>query len=294
MSNLRNSENPFIQRLTEQSQARRSKRLQQTKTKRIANQHREYVGENHQISIDEVKIDNPYKSKNPKFSKDPNPYKQQEKFQRHTFAKFVNTYELDLMFFTYNPDLQQAIYLVLINVNTRFAHVVLIPDKTKDSIKRAISKLIYYGLKITNIRYDGELALSSDEMKEFWNSMNVNFYQSKSKFTNKNRIVDRFIRTLRDLYFNSVGTKKLSYEKQHNMIQQLVTVYNNTEHSTLGKKPAEMTYEDEYQYIEQMEQLNRIQKQKQSKEGLRGPDNCPRITVLQFIFRTSKIFFFYK
>ena len=231
MSNLRNFQNPFQQRTDEQIQLRRSRRLQNTQTKRKQIQQRNYVGENHEIALENVTIDNPYKTKNPVFRKDLNPVKQQEKLQRHTFAKQVNSYELDLMFFTYNEKFDPAIYLVLININTRFAQIVLIPNKDVESIKRAISKLIYYGLKITNIRYDGELALNSQEMKKFWTEMNINFYRSTSKFTNKNRIVDRFIRTLRDLYFNTVGTKKMSYEKQHDVMQQIVTIYNNTEHS---------------------------------------------------------------
>lgn len=260
--------NQLDEKKIEDSNRRRSRRLQQTESKRLAEAQKRYVGENHQIDIDDVKIDNPYKTKNTAFSKDLNPNKQQEKLQRPTFAKHVNSYELDLMFFNFNKKMQPAIYLVLININTRFAHIVLIPDKSTESVKRAISKLIYYGTKITNIRYDGELALESQDMKDFWNLMNVNFCRSTSKYTNKTRIVDRFIRTLRDLYFNTVGDKSVSFEKQHDILQQLVTIYNNTEHSSIGMKPAEMTYADEYKYIETMTKMCNVQRQKQVKEGL--------------------------
>lgn len=290
MSNLRSSQNPFLQRLNEQSELRRSRRIQESQKKRASASQRMYVGENHQISMNQVKIDNPYKTKNNVFQKDINPEKQQDKFQRHTFAKYVNSYELDLMFFTYNPNFEAAIYLVLININTRFAYIVLIPDKSVESIKRAISKLIYYGMKITNIRYDGELALNSLEMQEFWRMLNINFYRSTSKFTNKNRIVDRFIRTLRDLYFNSVGNKKLSYEKQHNQMQQIVTIYNNTKHSSTGLNPAEMTYEQEYEYIKTMTQLNKIQRQKQAKEGLFDFEPGDKILIYLDLSKTSEGF----
>lgn len=229
---------------------------------------KEYVGDSHQVALEKVTIANPYKTKNVTLERDLNPFKQQEKLQRHTFAKVVNSYELDLMFFEYNTNLDLATYLVLININTRFAYIVLISNNDVESIKRAISKLIYYGLDITNLRYDGELALNSKEMQEFWKSMNIEFFRSTSKYTNKTRIVDRFIRTLRDLYFNTVGNKKISREEQHDLLQQLVTIYNNTEHSSTGMKPAEMNYEQEYKYIETMTQLDKIQRQKQIKEGL--------------------------
>ena len=282
----RRFDNPFAKRENEQSNQRKNRR----QTKLVNDRQRRYVGENHQIPVDEITIENPYKTKNPVLMKDLNPSKQQEKLQRHTFAKVVNSYELDLMFFTYNTNLEPAIYLVLININTRFAHIVLIPDKSVESIKRAISKLIFYGAKITNVRYDGELALNSKDMQEFWSLMNINFYRTTSKFTNKTRIVDRFIRTLRDLYFNSVGSKKLSHEKQHDLMQQLVTIYNNTEHSSTGMKPAEMTYEQEYKYIETMTRMNNLQRQKQIKEGLYEFEEGDPIKIYLDKSKTDKAF----
>lgn len=268
MSNLRNVRNPFEERIKEQSALRRSRRLENLSSKRFINSHKNYVGENHQIPIENITISNPYKTKNNTIFKDLNPYNQETKLKRYTYSKYINSYELDLMFFTYNNNLEQAIYLVLININTRFVYIVLIPDKSIESIKRAIYKLIYYGLKITHVRYDGEGALNSQEMKEFWENINVNVHRSTSKFTNKSRIVDRFIRTLRDLYFNTVGNKNISYENQHTLMQELVTYYNNTPHSTTGIKPTEMTYQQEYEYIDTMNKLTNIQKQKQYKEGL--------------------------
>ena len=286
----RKDQNPFLTRKSEQENTRRARRNEQLEFKRLVNKQREYVGENHQIEFADVKIDNPYKTKNPVLTKDLNPIKQQEKFQRHTFSKYVNSYELDLMFFTYNEKFQPTIYLVLININTRFAYIVLITDKETETIKRAISKLIYYGAKISHVRHDGEKSLESPDMKKFWREMNINYYSSTSKFTNKNRIVDRFIRTLRDLYFNSVGTKKLSYEKQHDVMQQIVTYYNNTEHSSTGIKPAEMTYEQEYKYIETMTRMDKMQRQKQSKEGLYNFKKGDKIKVYLDMSKTSESF----
>ena len=282
--------NPLDEKRIEDETRRRSKRLQLQESRRRAAAQKQYVGENHQIDIDAVTIDNPYKTKNVTFSKDLNPNKQQEKLQRPTFAKYVNSYELDLMFFNYNKKFQAAIYLVLININTRFAYIVLIPDKSAESVMRAISKLIYYGAKIANIRYDGEMALDSRDMKDFWNMMNVNFYRSTSKYTNKTRIVDRFIRTLRDLYFNTVGDNNISHEKQHEILQQLVTIYNNTEHSSIGMKPAEMTYQQEYEYIKTMTNLNKVQRQKQVKEGLYELKYGDKIQIYLDTSKTSEAF----
>ena len=269
---------------------RRSKRLQENFSTRSAKQQKDYVGENHQVSIAEVQISNPYKTKNESFAKDFNPSKQQKKLQRPTFSKQVNSYELDLMFFTFNKSLKPAIYIVLININTRFAYIVLIENKSVDEIKRGISKLIYYGAQILNIRYDGEMALESTTMKKFWSDMNINFYRSTSQYTNKTRIVDRFIRTLRDLYFNTVGSESVSYQKQHDIMQQLVTIYNHTEHSSTGMKPAEMTYEDEYKYIETMTELCKIQREKQFKEGLFSLEQGDPIKIYLDESKTSNAF----
>ena len=150
--------------------------------------------------------------------------------------------------------------------------------------------MIYYGAQILNIRYDGEMALESAAMKKFWSDMNINFYRSTSQYTNKTRIVDRFIRTLRDLYFNTVGSKSVSYQKQHDIMQQLVTIYNHTEHSSTGMKPAEMTYEDEYKYIETMTELCKIQREKQFKEGLFSLEQGDPIKIYLDESKTSNAF----
>jgi hypothetical protein len=253
-------------------------------------QQKEYVDENHQIEIQKVEIENPYKTNNSTFPKDLNPKKQQKKFQRPTFSKYVNSYEIDLGFFKYNEKLTHSIYLVLININTRFVYIVPIADKTTESIKKGISNLIYYGKKITNVRYDREMGLNSEEMKKFWKSMDINFYRTTSKYTNRTRIVDRFIRTLRDLYFNTVGIENLNYKEHHEIIQQIVTIYNNTKHSSIQMKPSEMNYSKEYKYIARMKEISKKQRRKQYEEGLYDFKNGDRIKIFLNVKKTSKVF----
>ena len=51
------------------------------------------------------------------------------------------------------------------------------------------------------------------------------------------------IRTIRDMYYtwhSSTNFKKIDTQKQHDILQQLVTIYNNTYHTSIKMKPVEM------------------------------------------------------
>ena len=231
-------------------------------------------GDNHELSLDDVKINNPFKTKikNPNaiYIKDANPKIKQKQFQRPYFSPDINSYECDLVFISNNDNLKQNVYLFLININTRYLYILLLHNKDQQSILRAFQKLIYYGLRINSIRFDDESSFNSSLMKRYFEKMNINVYHNSSPYINKNRIVDRVIRTIRDMYYSwheSVNFKKIDAQKQHNILQQLVTIYNNTYHTSIKMKPVEMTYELEYEYINKCKQKL---KQIQDKQRLNG------------------------
>ena len=231
-------------------------------------------GDNHEISFEDVTLMNPFKTKikNPdsNYIKDSRPKIKQKQFQRPYFSPEINSYECDLVFISNNEKLKSNVYLFLININTRYLYILLLHNKDQESIRRAFQKLIYYGLRINSIRFDDESSFNSAVMKRYFESHNISVYHNSSPYINKNRIVDRVIRTIRDMYYtwhSSVNFKKIDAQKQHNILQQLVTIYNNTYHTSIKMKPVDMDYELEYKYIEKCQQkLNKI-KQKQYSEG---------------------------
>ena len=143
-------------------------------------------------------------------------------------------------------------------------------NKDQLSIERAFRKLIYYGLRINSIRFDDESSFNSDLMKRFFDNHNISVYHNPSPYINKNRIVDRAIRTIRDMYYTWYESKKfeqIDVTKQHDILQQLVTIYNNTYHTSIKMKPVEMTYDLEYEYIDRCQKKLELIKSKQSLNG---------------------------
>jgi hypothetical protein len=84
--------------------------------------------------------------------------------------------------------------------------------------------------KITSIRGDDDLSFSG-VFQEFLQTHNIKYFFSGSKYTNKNRVVDRVIRTIKD----GVGLDRelLLFPS---IVQKIVNYYNNTPHSAYKNK----------------------------------------------------------
>ena len=214
-------------------------------------------------SLRSKKKQNVVKEEEQPITNDLNPKAMQKKYQRPYFSPIFNSYEADLAFITTNEKFRQSIYLFLVNINTRYLYILQLTDKETSTLKHSFEKLIFYGLRINSIRFDGECGLNSKSMLKYFEDNDIKVYSNSSAYINKNRIVDRVIRTIRDMYEtylrkNKIDFKKITLTKEENILQQLVTIYNNTYHRSIGKAPSQMTYEDELKYIQS--------KQKQIKE----------------------------
>ena len=238
------------------------------------------------LDLDDVTIEYPFKSKvkynsikdqlvNKKFNPTPdsNPIKQQRKFQRPYYSpKFLN-WEADLVFFTSKTH-KPITYMFVINVNTKFLYVIYLSNKTEDEMINAFMNLLHMksnnvqcpnGIRINGLRFDGESALNSKRMKTFYDKNNINVYSNSSSYINKNRIVDRVIRTIRTA-FDSLDCKNLGITKHRSIMQQIVSLYNNTIHKSTGLKPIEMTFEDELEFIKNKDSELKQQLSKQTDE----------------------------
>ena len=154
---------------------------------------------------------------------------------------------------------KKYIYLVAININTRYAMIemtnisvsdenesqerILSKDaKTTSSYLRALKKMIDE-VKIMNpIRHltgDGEGAFKSNLAKKFYEQYNITFHPvTRMKIEGKKGtdplhsslgLVDRFIRTIRDMLFNA------ELQITPLAIKEMVRQYNNAPHTTLSK-----------------------------------------------------------
>ena len=176
------------------------------------------------------------------------------------------TYIVDFMFD------DKLVYLVAINVNTRYGMIELTnitnddgdvlkeEDNTSDvtevlrsnakntiSYLRALEKMIRE-VSLTNpikhLNGDGEGAFSSNLAKAFYQERGITFHPApRMLIVDKKKekgykteplhgslaLVDRFIRTLRDMTFNA------GYKLTPLVLKEMVRQYNNAPHSTLSK-----------------------------------------------------------
>ena len=123
---------------------------------------------------------------------------------------------------------------------------------------------------MSNLRSDGEKGLNGEKMRNFLKENRIKFFSSGSLYTNKNRIVDRVIRTIRDMYLTRFGRDKVSPSDHYKRILQLASIYNNTYQREIKMAPIEMqkNYEKELNYINQKKnELAEVLK-RQSNDGL--------------------------
>jgi hypothetical protein len=124
-------------------------------------------------------------------------------------------------------------YLMIININTKFAVVYPVKHNYKPSSPFTIYCLkdLMKRYEITNIRGDKDPAFSGELFRGFLKANNIKPYFTPSRFTNENRVVDRAIKTIRD----GVGAdpELLLY---YPIVAKMVYFYNNTPHSAYKNK----------------------------------------------------------
>jgi hypothetical protein len=217
------------------------------------------------------------------------------RFQRPYFSPHFNSYEMDYVntgkFYDTNNRAKLQNYLFVININTKYLISIPLPTGAAPSIDRTIEALSQvfvklYPKKIGSLRGDGDTAFGSTDYNsdiidvhkiskrkqelflDFLRSNGVErLYLSSSKFTNKNKCIDRAIRTIRDM----IGLKTIRLLNPE-IIQNIIDIYNNTPHSAYLHKytPKEVqnNLEIEAAYIRfQTERSNEIVKQ-QEESGL--------------------------
>ena len=187
------------------------------------------------------------------------PTKENKKYYLH-MAAARGTYLIDLMF------TGKIVYLVAINVNTRKAYVeptnIIATDeddadikvKTKDAkttraYLTALTNMIKDGMKVKHLRGDGEKAFNSNIAKAAYIDLKIDFKTverleigTKAPFEYVNKkaktdpmhgslgLIDRLIRTLRDMAYNL----KIGIIQPQDM-KKILWNYNNAPHKFLSK-----------------------------------------------------------
>lgn len=159
-------------------------------------------------------------------------------YKKEHGKKHVNvpgTWMFDLMYFSNfgkkNIDeskehaYKQVIYLVGINVNTRYAVGRKVKSKGVEDLIPAFEDLVKHELKnkIKLLIFDGEKAISSKKFEEFCKKYNINVKITYAGIHTQTAPIDRLCRTLRD-YFTKMFLSKVGEGYEYN-IPQVIEEY---------------------------------------------------------------------
>ena len=162
----------------------------------------------------------------------------------HIYSKVPNSFQMDT--FINDKSKGGKNYLMFINVNTRKAYAYEMKGKGADEVLNALNEFIHDVPNVVSILSDQDKAYLSYKVLTFMKEHNINYRTTQDNDHNKLGIINRFMRTIRDMRSRNMAD-----------IIDIVNAYNNIPHAALNNKsPNKFSEEDEQQYIESQESQN--------------------------------------
>ena len=150
----------------------------------------------------------------------------------HKAVSIPGAYIGDLMFPL--EDFQWTIFLILIEINTRKAYGLKIPNKDAETLitafENVFSDIVLDGKIIRSLRFDEEKSIRSKEFQNKLKQWKIQFQPIIHDQHTSTSIIDRLIATIRNIAFN-LG---IEIDSQEN-IDLILNYYNNAPHKTLSK-----------------------------------------------------------
>jgi uncharacterized protein YdaU (DUF1376 family) len=142
-------------------------------------------------------------------------------------------------------------FFIAINTNTKYAYAYKLTSKSATEILRVL-KLWWRdtGHKINSIRCDEEAGLDSHSVNAWFTRNKISVKSIVDQNHTSLSVVDRFIRTLRDMNTPTEKSTRTSANRKYRdftvkRMNKLLEIYNNTKHKTTGHKPSEMQADSE-------------------------------------------------
>ena len=163
-------------------------------------------------------------------------------YQIKIFSPVLNTWFMDLL--DNGKGNEPRYWHLFIGTNNRYAVSYPLNSKSAADVKRSLSSFIneYHPAKLTS---DQEKAFVEKQNLELMKENKVLLQTVPEQNHSTLAIIDRFIRTLRDMNRPVDGESKQSNDDEfktfdERKMTQLIDVYNNTYHSTIKCSPKEM------------------------------------------------------
>ena len=147
--------------------------------------------------------------------------KPNRRFMGNKFSPMLNSYQMDIYFENKIP------YLLLININTRYAWAKMMRSKSLDQVLRAFEEFVK-DFNPRLIECDAEKAFISLGFTRFCRENRIHLRIVEDQLHSDLSIINRFCRTLRE----RSGT-----------VEARVKNYNDMYHDSIGMKPVEMEFD---------------------------------------------------
>ena len=196
--------------------------------------------------------------------------RQKRPYMLRIFDPVIGCYFHDLLQQTQDkPKGYPDYFHIFLESNSRYAFAYPIYSKDSKTAKETLDKFIAdnNGKPVVKLTSDGEKGLSSNEFKHYCLSKGIYVRINNDKAHSSLGLIDRFIRTLRDMHQpqNRDDPEQRS-EKMNNFSEEemrsLIHEYNTTVHKTIGCTPKQM-YENpklEHEWIEKRLKFQAVQK----------------------------------
>ncbi|XP_044592010.1 uncharacterized protein LOC123270136 [Cotesia glomerata] len=140
--------------------------------------------------------------------------------------------------------------LTIIDIFSKYAWAVLIKSKSGVDVTSAMKFVLQQGCVPRNLHVDQGKEFFYIEFKDLMKQHKINLYSTFSNL--KASICERFNRTRKNKMWREF-TARGSY-KWTDILEDLVNIYNNTKHSTIKMKSADVTTAQEKQLLEKIYQ----------------------------------------
>ncbi len=169
-----------------------------------------------------------------------------ENYYYPVFSNHPYSYQIDLLEQSHDRDKEKypAYYMMIVNVNTKYAYAIPVENKDKNTIADELKQFID-SHKVLTFVCDEESAFKSKLVLDMLAERKI-----AVKFINDGRhsalsVIDRLIRTLRDMNTPTVHTQRQSDDAKYrdfskHRMEKLLKIYNSTRHTSHGHTPEEM------------------------------------------------------
>ena len=173
------------------------------------------------------------------------------KSRKPQFQKIINKYGSQRPSYQFDTLIQQKghPFLVFININTRKGYAYKMSDKGKASVLDALKHFVRDCPDVAILTSDRDRAYLTDNVLRFLAEHHIEYHTTHNNNHNILGIINRFIRTLRDMNNERDFTEE--------RMRELIDEYNNSPHRSIGGRPNDMTSDKETNYVKKTIEQNK-------------------------------------